>query len=123
MSDKIEHAWGTSRLLGDTGGSAIYSFIGDAGGSSSYHLHEYKANVFIVLKGILELDVDRAKRRLYAGQSFTVPIGVAHRMTFITEVAGLEVYYTLTGDVDLKDIVRIEPGWTPDGQKYQQWQA
>ena len=124
MSERIEHAWGASHLLGNYGSSAIYSFGGLAGGASSFHLHEHKANVFVVLDGILELDVDRAKRRLYTGQSFTVPIGVGHRMTFVTDVVGLEIYYTLKGDeIDPKDIIRLEPGWTPDGKKYQQWQA
>jgi mannose-6-phosphate isomerase-like protein (cupin superfamily) len=123
-SRETQHAWGRSWLYLVESGMTLYRFTGMAGGASSYHLHENKVNVFVVMKGILEIDVDRAKRRIYGGQSFTVPIGAPHRMTFITDVLGFELYYTVKGDeIEAKDIIRLDPGWTPDGKKYQQWQA
>jgi quercetin dioxygenase-like cupin family protein len=123
---QFTHAWGRSRLLHSEPATALYAFSGTKGGASSLHLHERKANVFILEDGILEIDVDGMKRRLYANQAMVVPAGVPHRMTFVDDASGYELYYpTGSSDavVDHDDIVRLEPGWTPDGQEHREWKA
>lgn len=119
-----QHAWGESWRAEGQNACHVFRFEGKRGGASSLHLHEFKTNVFVVERGILELRIDGMTRRLYPGQSCSVAPGTSHRMVFVTNAEGYEFYYSPFGTtVMANDIIRIDPGWTPQGQQFQQWEA
>jgi quercetin dioxygenase-like cupin family protein len=124
MMTRLEHAWGESFQLVGGFEAALFRFRGKKGGASSLHLHEHKVNVFIVSEGILEIEYDGLSQRLYPGKTLAIPAGTPHRMTFLTDAAGYELYYAVDEvGVVLGDIKRLQPGWTPEGEEYRKWQA
>ena len=126
MSDLL-HSWGKSWQLPMPHWdlvASVYYFTGVKGGASSLHMHERKANLFVVTHGILCVTVQGKDHLLISGQSIVVQPGEPHRMRFVTDASGYELYYpTANQRVSQDDIVRLEPGITPDGKVYQQWQA
>ncbi len=115
-----EHKWGWSRHLFNNDLVDVAVAVGRKGGCSSWHLHQHKSNTFIVREGRVRIDREPAWSEQCGlefgpGEGTTVPAGVVHRMTFVTDARLYEVYVADPGKtVDLADIVRLDVGTEPE---------
>ncbi len=112
------HRWGWSRHLYVGERVSISEAYGQQGGASSLHVHRYKVNSFLVLRGHVCLTGPDGEviQDLVQGQTFMVSTGIPHRMEFRKDSALHEVYQAVGGwPVDLDDIVREDLGWEPGG--------
>lgn len=115
-----EKPWGRSRHLLITPAVDLALAIGKAGGSSSLHVHHRKTNTFVVSRGVVVIRYflvsgeEEQTKRLEAGDSWTCPAGIAHRMAFETDAVLHELYTPQPGHpLDLGDIQRLRHGWGP----------
>lgn len=77
----------------------------------SFHMHRFKHNAFVVLTGVLYLDVGFGSgmppRRLRAGETATIPPGIPHNFrTGPIPCTALEMYYpeALSEDIQRFDV-------------------
>ena len=111
----LRHLWGTSVKVFDRSDLELWHLRGNAGGASSLHRHEKKANAFHCTRGVLrviQLPADNRQKIdiLHPGASVSVAVGIPHRL--IWDVDG-EAYETYTGEIIEGDIERMAPGWRP----------
>lgn len=86
------------------------------GGYSSRHRHLKKANVFIVISGAINIELEGPMCKMAGDQPLLVPAGMWHRFRAITDVELLEVYVAEEGTViDPDDIERQDEGGVEDG--------
>lgn len=116
-----KHCWGQSRHLYMSPILDVAYATGKKGGGSSLHVHRYKSNTFLVIRGNIEIRMKGLHtQRVMDHESFTVPAGVPHRMVFMEDSALYEIYVAdenaweegIKG-VLLEDIERFDPGWNP----------
>jgi mannose-6-phosphate isomerase-like protein (cupin superfamily) len=111
----IRHHWGESVLLFQDDRSALYLAHGKKGGASSTHYHRRKSNTFILVSGEVQITSgesdDRHAVSLVEGQSYTIPSGLKHRMTFGQNSTLYEFYHADPITIlDPRDIVRLDEG-------------
>lgn len=90
------------------------------GNRCSRHYHRERANTFIVVSGVVEIEVwdehsldsNCQVTYLMSGDSLTVPSGKMHRFKVLESGTMIEVYFPdRTGyEVDINDIVRFDVG-------------
>lgn len=109
--------WGSTELVLLTPLIEVHRLIINPGAHCSWHKHERKSNMFLVLSGALTIEVRKNdyaltdKTVLEAGEVTTVPPGEFHR--FVTDEKGcgiteaFEIYYP---EPIGKDIVRESVG-------------
>jgi len=112
-------AWGFKYSVYNTSSYQVDLCCIKKGGYSSIHHHEYRTNIFLVLKGILNINLyPRIKADLQDCMTYTIGDGqktrkfkikpkIIHQFNAVTEVQLLEIYYTVCSD---KDIVRQDQG-------------
>ena len=114
------HHWGWSEYLYCTDSAALAYAEGKTGGASSLHYHAHKHNTFLVLSGLVEIEVAPGHGApdfvyvLRAGESCNMVAGQHHRMVFAADSTLLELYAALPGQkIDLGDITRLDAGRSP----------
>ncbi len=84
------------------------------GGFSSKHKHNKNWNRFVVLSGKLRIDIYRDDREetidLIAGDVLDVEPNLWHRMTALSDVHLVEIYWPTEGLIDAEDIEREDDG-------------
>jgi mannose-6-phosphate isomerase-like protein (cupin superfamily) len=104
-------AWGSTATV-YSGAVDVEHLDINADGFCSIHMHKHKFNLFYVIKGLLEVRVEKADQGLVDitllrdGQSMVVAPGQYHQFIARTEVVGLEVYFTELSE----DILRKSSG-------------
>lgn len=104
--------WGVTEELFNNGIVAIHLLKIKKGGFCSVHKHNYKSNIFHVLRGNLKLSVWSQENEsddtvLFEGERTEVPPHVYHQFKGLTEVECLEIYTVgFRGD----DIIRKTVG-------------
>jgi len=112
--------WGTTELVfEDCATVRVHLLNITQGGYSSVHKHEYKANVFYVMSGKLEIALwprDKSDEDgqpdvtiIGPGQSTTVDVGLWHRFRAVSDVVCIEI---CTGRIVGDDIIRRSTGGT-----------
>lgn len=84
-----------------------------AGGFCSWHKHDHKHNVFTVIDGLMEVEVQVGPRIVIAvlqpGMTYDVAPGLIHRFRCPTKATrAIEVYYPVS--VNPNDITRFSDG-------------
>lgn len=114
---KKTHSWGESWLIHVDADCSLHEARGRAGGASSLHLHAGKHNAFLVVAGSIEIwDRSGLLKRLGPTDAYMAPARQPHRMVFQTDAVLYEFYRAAVPDhtLDLLDIDRLEPGWSPE---------
>lgn len=124
-----QKTWGTSirRYLADF--VQLEEIQVAAGGFSSIHHHSHKVNLFVVLKGSLEVRLfdaanDEAWKTVFLceGEHYSVPPYCRHQFYALTDVEAIELYWQHAPQdltrIDPEDIVRhsqngVDPTYTP----------
>jgi quercetin dioxygenase-like cupin family protein len=109
----VEHLWGVSKTLFQDDRTSLVRFVAEAGGSSSLHYHDQSSNLISVCSGTVEVYQNHSAlwRVLDAGESTMIPPGVPHRLRFVTDAVGYELYVSSPGsDFDSLDIHRMGTG-------------
>lgn len=93
-------AWGTTETVLATPFCEVHRIEVVSGGHCSWHHHERKVNVFVLLSGALRIETEDASGSAYAdlsevGALVTVGVGVKHRFVniFTGTARVLELYY------------------------------
>ncbi len=113
---KMLKIWGTAKTLSKTQDQLVSWAVIKAGGYSSIHHHEENYNIFIVINGELKIEIfknDQVEEIiLKRGDELAIPPGDKHRMTAITDVDLIELYYSEeeTECLNASDIVREDNG-------------
>jgi mannose-6-phosphate isomerase-like protein (cupin superfamily) len=106
--------WGTTEAIFGNALIEVHRLIIEPGAYCSWHMHERKSNMFIVLSGELTIEVQKNdypltdRTTLLPGDVTTVIPGEFHRFVAGTEpVMAFEVYYP---EALGKDIIRKDVG-------------
>ncbi|MDP2286497.1 MAG: cupin domain-containing protein [Pseudohongiella sp.] len=77
---KLKHASGafTAVPIGEVNGSPAFARVME-GFEGPLHLHNSSDEMFVVLSGVVYLDLEAGSVKLEAGDSYTVPAGVTHK--------------------------------------------
>ncbi len=109
--------WTQSVAISDIPLHVAYASINE-GGYSSKHYHQDLTNRFIVISGKLRIDIWRNDKEetvdLHAGDIVDIEAGVPHRMTAITYVQLIEIYWSNKPELNAEDIVREDNGGIKD---------
>lgn len=116
--------WGTTQLLYEYNGTEVHEIKPEKGGYCSKHIHKYKWNRFIVMKGKLKITIFEPSEEpnvdpiedvtiLGAGMSSDVPPGKLHIFEALEDSIALECYWVV---LDAGDIVRHSVGGIKDAQ-------
>jgi mannose-6-phosphate isomerase-like protein (cupin superfamily) len=104
--------WTQTVALTESNHTAVATLI--AGGFSSKHYHTNLWNRFVVVEGKMKITVYRSDREevteLGPGDILDVEPNLWHRMTAITDVKLIEIYWPVEGVLDPEDIVREDSG-------------
>lgn len=109
--------WGSTELLFFNGVTQVNRILVLPRGYSSRHFHTQKINVFVVLRGALEVctypmhiwNVHTTRQVLYPGSSCTIWPCVVHRFFALEATEAIETYYAICGgEVRLDDITRFD---------------
>lgn len=113
--DKTEKPWGGERLVEHTGKYALKDIFLKAGTRTSLQSHEKKLETILVLDGELELEVwgeaGELLREVYRkDEAYTIPPGMRHRVTAVTDVRVVEV-----STPELDDVTRHQDDFGRSG--------
>jgi len=104
-------AWGSTATVYN-GAVDVEHLDIEADGYCSIHMHKHKSNLFYVIKGLLEIRVEKSDQGLIdttmlrEGQTMVVAPGQYHQFIARTDVIALEVYFTELSE----DILRKSSG-------------
>lgn len=115
MLDVIEKPWGVTRCIHRSATCEVWHASIRAGGKSSVHCHEHKANDFYIVSGTLRIgDGMIGGVELEAGRVYSIPPGSWHQFHALTPVELVETYWL--APIEPNDIQREtekhEPVWT-----------
>lgn len=108
-----EKAWGTTETVYIDAECRVDRVIVRQGGYCSRHVHHHMCNGFVVVRGVLLVDVeDRDTRYLTAEDgAYFVPAGCVHHFRAISDAIALEIYRAKPDRViDPADIHRLSEG-------------
>lgn len=111
----MNHMWGVSRTVYSDRYSSAELAIGKAGGYSSWHHHEDKAQVVVCTSGLLWVDVEYDgnvdSTLLKPGEGLCIEPYRVHRLVWQADGTAIEVYTSRDGEpVRENDIVRRDVG-------------
>jgi len=106
MGSKEGKVWGeTTEFFRCQTVSAHYLDI-KKGGYSSYHRHEFKANIFYIVCGSLLIEKQVGKHSdktvLTEGQSMVIAPGIWHTFSALVDTKCIEVYQVILVDPDIE---------------------
>ena len=110
---KSGKVWGTTEILMQSPIIEIHRIIINKGGFCSNHKHEFKWNMFYVIKGTLQIFVHKNNydlvdiTELVSGEYTTIKPGEYHSFKAVSDVYALEIYYP---ELLSEDIVRKTVG-------------
>ena len=104
--------WGQTIELLNTPLIEVHHILIDAKRQCSMHKHEFKWNMFYVIRGTLVIEVQKNdydlldETELHAGEWCSVRPNEFHLFRSVTDVEALEIYYLepLTKDIIRKDV-------------------
>ena len=108
MDNKIKVAdkhWGNYLVLDATPNGMTVKMCINAGQSVSYHSHEYRDEVWVVMKGEGKIVVDGVEKNASTGDVFTMKSGVKHSVEAITDLTMIEIQ--LGSNTEAEDIKRF----------------
>lgn len=100
-----EKSWGTYTVIDVQPGSMTVKLSMKAGQSMSYHMHNYRSEVWMVVSGKGKVVVDEIEQIFQAGDVITISKGCKHTVMAITELDIIEVQ--LGEDINVKDKVKF----------------
>jgi len=103
---KIKKAWGETEKIFERNGVTNWPIFVNKGGYCSKHKHKTKVNGFYIFSGKLEITTwdklgHEHKTVLGRGDSTYIDIEIYHRFLALTDVTGIEIYYTNVQDDDI----------------------
>ena len=118
MAGVVKKSWGTAKTLYLDDHLQIVEIRVKAGGRSSIHKHDENWNLFVVLRGRLQVDIFRADGQCASPRGgpenslICVRPKQQHRFTGITETVAREIYFREPADLPLNpnDIIRGREG-------------
>jgi len=117
MKKKLIHKiWGFKIRLLETATTVVDVLTLKKGGFCSWHYHDFKYNLFVVLDGTLLVETDNYTKLLEKGTSYAVPPKLKHRFVAKTNAQIMEIMYT--NPVLENDIIREKQGGRIINGKY-----
>lgn len=106
--------WGWTQTVALTDKIHVANAFIMTGGFSSKHYHDNLWNRFVIVDGILQIEIYRNDKqeivKLDAGDVLDVEPKLWHRMKSIEETKLIEIYWPQEGCLDPEDIVREDQG-------------
>lgn len=100
-----EKSWGTYTVIDVQPGSMTVKLSMKAGQSMSYHMHNYRSEVWMVVSGKGKVVVDEIEQIFQAGDVITISKGCKHTVMAITELDIIEVQ--LGEGINAKDKIKF----------------
>lgn len=101
-----EKSWGSFRVLDIENESLTIKVTLNAGHGMNYHAHEYRNEVWTVIRGEGKAVIDGAECSVKAGDVFEMSAGTKHTVTAITTLEMIEVQ--LGRDISVHDKIKYE---------------
>ncbi len=102
-----DKSWGEYRVLDVSDGSLTIKVILNAGNGMSYHMHEYRDEVWTVTYGTGYVVIDGERREIDVGDVIDIPRGVKHIV--VAGDKGLQLTEVQIGeDIRLEDKIKCE---------------
>lgn len=101
-----EKSWGSFRVLDIENESLTIKVTLNAGHGMNYHAHEYRNEVWTVIRGEGKAVIDGAECSVKAGDVLEMPAGTKHTVTAITTLEIIEVQ--LGRDISVHDKIKYE---------------
>lgn len=112
MSRRIDKPWGYEEIWAETDNYVGKILVINPGHKLSRQYHNVKEETFMVMSGILTLEVGQGdemrKFYLYAGKSFHCPPKTIHRMINQTNLNADPIKIVEVSTPHLGDVVRLE---------------
>lgn len=100
-----EKSWGTYTVIDVYPGSMTVKISMHFGERMSYHLHNYRDEVWTVISGKGKATVDGIEHELYAGDVITIAKGCKHTIEAITSLEIIEIQ--LGKNISVKDKIKF----------------
>lgn len=100
--------WGITGKIFAENNVEVHRIVGNAGGTSSMHVHTHKASMFYVERGCIKVVIEKNdydlvdETILTAGQSTTIRPGEYHRFEIMEECVCYEIYWVKLDPDDIK---------------------
>ena len=104
----IYKVWGYKERLLETATTVVDILTLKKGGFCSWHYHDFKYNLFVVLEGKIQIEEDNYTKLLCKGEYYAVSPKLNHRFVAKEKAKIMEVMYT--NPVLEKDIIRLRQG-------------
>lgn len=104
----IYKVWGFKERLLETATTVVDILTLKKGSFCSWHYHDFKYNLFVVLEGKILIETDDYTKVLLKGEYYAVPPKLNHRFVANVEAKIMEVMYT--NPVLEDDIIRLKQG-------------
>lgn len=101
-----EKSWGSFRVLDIEKESLTIKVTLNAGHGMNYHAHEYRNEVWTVIRGEGKAVIDGAECSVKAGDVLEMPAGTKHTVTATTTLEIVEVQ--LGRDISVHDKIKYE---------------
>lgn len=108
MNNKQGKVWGNTQSIFNKNNVEIHRIEIKKGGYCSKHKHNYKYNAFIVLSGVIEVDIWKNdydlvdKTIVQKGEMTTVKPQEFHKFKCIKEAVVLEIYWVELKEDDIE---------------------
>ncbi len=109
MSQIVERPWGTYQVLAEGQGYQVKRLVVKPGKRLSLQFHHQRSEDWVIATGEAEVTIGVEVLRGSTGDSFHVPIEVAHRIANPAKTGDLTIIETQLGDyLGEDDIVRLQ---------------
>lgn len=117
IGDCVERPWGSYTILDCGDGYQVKRLIVKAGERLSLQSHRHRSEHWYLVSGVADVTLDATERRLIAGESVDIGIGVRHRLGNSGDIAVIVIEVQRGDYLGEDDIIRYADIYGRDGSE------